>query len=282
MRNVKRWRTSGIVVLVALLLLVLVRVTVGQRSSASWLEKGVSEAVYPLQVVTDWVVAGLRGVGTGVADLLALRRDNARLRAETAQIPELQNRIRELQAENGLLRGQLGLIKESPNALLTARVVGRYPDTWLQMLTIGVGSSDGVEPDMAVRNADGLVGKVVRVTAHTAVVQLIVEATGVKDLGGAAGVGAMDQVSRQAGILSGTGEELLKLRFFNCSDCASVGDPVITSGLGGTIPQGIYIGRVERVGVEENGLTRVAFVRPAVDFTRLEWVFVVLKPKEGP
>ncbi len=36
------------------------------------------------------------------------------------------------------------------------------------------------------------------------------------------------------------------------------------------------------MGVEENGLTRVAFVRPAVDFTRLEWVFVVLKPKEGP
>jgi len=271
------------VVLVVLLLLLMVRATAGQRTTSSWLEKGISEAVYPLQVVTDWVVAGLRGVGTGVADLFQLRRDNAQLRAEVAQIPDLQNRILELQTENGELRRQLGIPADPALTLIAARVVGRYPDTWLQMITIGRGSSDGVQPDMAVRNADGLVGKVVRVTPHTAVVQLIIEPTPSRDIGATAGIGAMDQMSRQAGILSGTGEDLLRFRFFNCTDCANVGDAVVTSGLGGSIPEGIYIGRVERVSLEENGLTHVASVRPAVDFSRLEWVSVVVpaKPKGG-
>lgn len=282
MRNLKRWRTTGIVVLVALLLLFLTRATAGPRQTASWVEKGISEALYPLQVVADWVVAGLRGVGTGIGELFQLRRDNAQLRAQVDQIPDLQNRIRELQAENSQLRHQLGLAVDSPQPLLAARVIGRYPETWLQMITLGVGSSDGVQPDMAVRNADGLIGKVLRVTPHTAVVQLIIESSGTREIGAAAGIGAMDQTTRQAGILSGTGEETLRLSFFNCTDCAAVGDPVITSGLGGTIPEGIYIGTIERVGLEQNGLTHVAYVRPAVDFSRLDYVFVVLQPKGGP
>lgn len=282
MRNWRRVRPAGAVALIVLLLLLMVRQTAGPRPSASWVEKAVSEAVYPLQVVTDWVAASLRGVGTGVVELFHLRVDNAQLRAEAQQIPDLLTRVRELQRENAQLRHQLGLAAEPPQPLLAARIVGRYMDSWLRTITIGRGSLDGVQPDMAVRNVEGLVGKVLRVTPHTAVVQLLIEPVKSTELGMSAGIGAMDQTSRQAGIVTGRGNDPLRLVFFNCDLCASPGDPVITSGLGSLIPQGIYIGKVDHVAIEENGLAHVAYVMPAVDFSHLEWVFVVQTPKGAP
>jgi rod shape-determining protein MreC len=57
----------------------------------------------------------------------------------------------------------------------------------------------------------------------------------------------------------------------------AVGDIVVTSGIDTIYPKGLVVGRVELV--EKNGpaFKRIV-VKPAVDFTRLEEVLVVLTP----
>ena len=56
-----------------------------------------------------------------------------------------------------------------------------------------------------------------------------------------------------------------------------VGDLVVTSGIDGIYPKGIVIGRVESVEKSGGAYKRIT-VKPAVDFTSLEEVLVVLTP----
>ena len=55
-----------------------------------------------------------------------------------------------------------------------------------------------------------------------------------------------------------------------------MGDVIITSGLGGVYPKGLRIGEVVKVPDPGGRLVQVATLRPAVDFGRLEQVFVML------
>ena len=54
------------------------------------------------------------------------------------------------------------------------------------------------------------------------------------------------------------------------------GDKIMTSGLGGIYPKGLMIGEVVDVVDDEGGLLKNAMIRPAVDFSRMEEVFVIL------
>lgn len=280
MRNLKRYRPVAIVLVAALLLLLTARMTASPDRQVSWLERSVSEAVYPFQVVADWLTGGLRGVGAGTAELFHLSRDNVQLRAEAKQIPQLQSRVAELEAENTDLRKKVGLPASTADKLVAAQVIGRYPESWFNTIIISRGSSDGIGVNMAVQDERGLVGKVVRVSAHSAVVQLLIEPTNPRELGvtgSGSGIGAMDQTTREPGLVFGLGDrQRLKLTFFNRDAKVEVGDPVVTSYLSVDIPGGLAIGKVESVGSEQNNLVRVATVVPSVDFNHLEYVFVNL------
>ncbi len=54
-----------------------------------------------------------------------------------------------------------------------------------------------------------------------------------------------------------------------------MGDPLVTSGLGGVYPRGIPVGVVTGVEVSLDGLFMQVAVRPHVDFAGLKNVFVV-------
>ena len=84
--------------------------------------------------------------------------------------------------------------------------------------------------------------------------------------------------SRVASILKGTGNRSDLLVFGNIPKEADVikGDTVIASGYGGIYPKGTLIGTVKQVDVDKLGISLEALVKPAVDFTRLEEVFVVI------
>jgi rod shape-determining protein MreC len=55
----------------------------------------------------------------------------------------------------------------------------------------------------------------------------------------------------------------------------TVGEVVLTSGLGGKFPQDIVIGRVIEVERREAELFQRAIVQPAVDMDSLEIVFII-------
>jgi rod shape-determining protein MreC len=88
------------------------------------------------------------------------------------------------------------------------------------------------------------------------------------------------QRSRSRGIVRGRGSEMLEFEFVARESDIQVNDLVITSGLGGVYPKGLYIGTISEISDPGAQLLQTAVIRPAVDFGRLEQVFVMLR--RGP
>jgi rod shape-determining protein MreC len=122
---------------------------------------------------------------------------------------------------------------------------------------------------MAVIAPAGVVGRVVVPSLRAAKVQLLIDRN--------AAAGALIERSRAQGVVVGAGDELLRLEYVSEIADVAVGDVVVTSGIDGIFPKGFIIGRVEALDRSGRAYRRIA-VRPAVDFSSLEEVLVVLTP----
>lgn len=189
-----------------------------------------------------------------------LDNENRRLRAELTALAELRE-------ENERLRRLLGYVDETPWQTVAARVIAEDASSWFRTIEIDRGYEDGISEGLPVVNATGLVGRVVRVAAHSARVLLITDAS--------SAVAVLVQDQRIRGVCRGQGE-VMALDFALLQDEIQVGDGVITSGLGGVFPKGLVVGYVRAVQREQFGLFQTVEVEPAVDFARLEEVLVVL------
>jgi rod shape-determining protein MreC len=122
---------------------------------------------------------------------------------------------------------------------------------------------------MAVLAPNGVVGRVVVASRRAAKVQLLIDRN--------AAAGALITRSRAQGLVVGTGDDRLRLEYVSEVSDVDVGDLVVTSGIDGIYPKGFVIGAVETI--ERAGVAfRNIVIRPAVDFSRLEQVLVVLEP----
>ena len=200
---------------------------------------------------------------------------------------DLEKQNRELRAANDLLRQQLRAFdatvaenlehnellafkKRVPYRTLCARVIGRDASNWYQSLQIDRGTDDGLRPELAVLNADGLIGKITTVTRAEARVLLLTDPT--------CKASALLQTSREPGIVAGTDKAGLQMTFINRTAQVHLNEPVISSGLGGVFPKGILIGTVVKGRLDpQTGLYQTLDLKPAVDYRRLEEVVVILE-----
>jgi rod shape-determining protein MreC len=159
-----------------------------------------------------------------------------------------------------------------PQRTLAAEVVAGDATSWFRTVTINRGRTDGIAPDMAVLAPQGLVGRVIgrpAPGARAARVQLLVDRN--------AAAAALVQRSRAGGVVVGDDGEMLRMDFVSSLADVQVGDLVVASGLDGIYPKGYPIGEV--VAVERGtGLYQQVRVRPAVDFSSIEDVLVVIEP----
>jgi rod shape-determining protein MreC len=207
-----------------------------------------------------------------VFHLPSLSKENSDLQKEVDQLRRERIEARELEAENQELKELLKWSEtQAEMDTVGADIVGQSPDNWQRMMIVNKGSSDGIKKYMAVVMEEGLIGRVISVGARSSVVQLITDSR--------SGIGARDQHSRETGIMEGQNEEVL--RFVPMKDDAEikVGDIMETSGLGGTCPPGIVIGRVSSVKKRSSGLTRLVEVKPFVEFSKLDQVLIIITPE---
>jgi rod shape-determining protein MreC len=143
------------------------------------------------------------------------------------------------------------------------------------------GTADGVQPDMAVIGAKGVVGRVInQPTPHAAQVQLLIgklAGAGVTIERSGAGI-ALERTGTGGIAVGGAGDPPLRLEYVPNSADLRVGDRVLTSGQDGIYPPGFLVGTV---GVPNAAQSTGVAVRPAVDFTHIDIVLVVLA-KPGP
>ncbi|MDR3562858.1 MAG: rod shape-determining protein MreC [Negativicutes bacterium] len=240
-------------------------------------EQIVTVILAPVEYVAAQVGYVVRQAGTSTGQIVNVYRDNQALRAENEQFRQNYTETTELLAENARLRTMLDYKKTVPQFdFVTAAVVARDPGTWTSIIVINRGTAQGITKDMPVITPQGLVGNVVQAYSNTAKIQLVLDPR--------SAVGAIVQrpESRVAAIVEGNGTKPLSPRMVNLARDADIikGDKVITSGFGGIYPKGLSVGEVVDVVNEEGGLLKYAVLKPAVDFDRLEEVFVIVRSRE--
>ncbi|MDQ3485250.1 MAG: rod shape-determining protein MreC, partial [Actinomycetota bacterium] len=164
--------------------------------------------------------------------------------------------------------------------VVPAQVVAIGPaQSFSRTVTIDAGTTSGVQPDLTVVNADGLVGRVVSATSTTATVLLIVD--GNSTIGGRLG-GSME-----LGFLYGDGgignDGVLELSLVDHTVSPRAGDTVLTWGSRNGAPYipGVPIGEVVSVRSSPAELTETATIDPYVDFSSLDVVAVVTSVEPG-
>ena len=185
----------------------------------------------------------------------------------------LKTEVQDLKEENKNLREILE--KEDDLREYTpfhATVIGRNPVRWHETLTINKGKLSGIEKDMAVITAKGLIGKVKTVTNFTASVQLLSSVDAINR------VSAYIQGDNKAfGLIEGYDQKKgqLLMKRIPYDKKIKKGSFVVTSGYGGVFPKGLPIGKVVDVKVDQYGLNQTAYLEPSTDFYDMSDVMVV-------
>lgn len=264
-----RHRRLFLGVLAVALLVGMAGLTAHFRGDISALERRILEALSPVQRAATETGRSIRALWESLAELRQLRDENARLRAELEVLLGKVLRLDDLEQENERLRTMLAFSPPPQYSAVAARVVGRSMSNWFGTVEIDKGTAHGVTVNTPVVTQRGLVGRVVRVTSLTATVLLLTDPQ--------SGVGAVVTRSREPGVLLGSASfaDTCSMRMFSRDADVVPGDAVLTSGLGGVFPRGLYIGQVLKTNRSEQGLLVTAIVVPSVDFGRLEEVFVL-------
>ncbi len=196
-----------------------------------------------------------------------------------ARVARIEWELTVARGELARVRGMTGLDWRSLGLAepVTAEIVGVSASPLDRTVTLNRGSSHGVSRNAPVMAHSGLVGRVVHVGSRFSQVELITSAS--------AGVAALTAESRTRGVLRGgrtaeAGGADLALDYVSVGQGVEVGELVISSGLDRLYPKGLVVGRVSRV-LWGTGMLVDVGVEPAVDFDRLERVFV-LPPESAP
>lgn len=216
------------------------------------------------------LVGSWAGVLQAFSWITALRdRENelAELRLRSSQLYLENAQLREAALENLRLRTMLAFKHKSRYDLISARVISTNREQFMKSVTVDVGAEEGVHKDMPVITPMGLAGRVHSVGKHTSIVQLVIDHN--------FRAACLIQRSRVEGILAyNAGGECRLTQVPKNSDVA-VKDVVITSGYSSIFPPGLQVGIVTDLNRENTTLFMEIKVRPLVDFSRLEEIFIV-------
>jgi rod shape-determining protein MreC len=230
--------------------------------------------------------SGLRGSIHGVSSFISRTvlsiRELANLKEEYEELTERMTRYEQLERsaadirqENSRLREQLGFSQTLIYRHVSAEIIGYDPDNLFSAFVINKGKNHGINTNMPVvayqNGAETLVGKVVQTGQFESLVMPLYDADSF--------VSSRLSESRIEGIVEGQGnpESPLLMRFIRMRARGeiSIGEQVMTSGLGGVYPGGISLGRVSRIYYQDNDTSVEVEVASSADFSRLEYVFVI-------
>ena len=226
-----------------------------------------SSAIAPMQRAVSNVVQPVSNFFSSLARLPSLTSRNDELRQQVDDLKTVQQLNQELTRRIETLERLLGL-QTITSHTIAARVIG--------------GSDDGIQVDMPVVTgaSDGprLVGRVIRVTPISSVVQLMID----PDFA----VAGRLSTSQEAGLVTGRGEEDLRMGHLRPGIEVSRSEPesVFTvgyevNGQPGLYPAGILIGTVSRAFSEPDAVESSVTIRPAVDFSTLQYVLVIARDR---
>ena len=245
-----------------------------------------ASVLHPFQVAAERIAQPFEDVAGWVGDLFGAKSENEKLRAENDRLRQqlVQNKTAALQNADlrRLLRFRDGPAFPRDYLGVAASIIGRTPGQFEQQIVVAAGTNQHVGVNDPVVTADGLVGKVTKVSRRSARVTLLTDET--------SAASALDLQTNAAGIIRhglSSGGSLVFDRVTK-ENVIRPRDVVITAGwrsgkLASIYPRGIPIGVVTFVGQLDTDIYKRIEVDPFVDFSSLDSVLVLIakEPKSA-
>jgi rod shape-determining protein MreC len=200
--------------------------------------------------------------------LTTVEKEATTLRARTTELMLENSALREALLENHRLRRLLAFKARSPYAVISARVIAKLENALDRIVEIDAGSLQGVRQNMAVVTPAGLAGRILEAREGTSTIQLLNNHN--------FKASARVQRSRVLGIVEYQEQDGLLLTSVAKNSDIKPGDVVVTSEMSSIFPEGIRIGIVNEINVDNTSLFMEVTLTPDVDLSQLEEVFVVI------
>ncbi|NQT00238.1 MAG: rod shape-determining protein MreC [Candidatus Omnitrophica bacterium] len=243
----------------ALILIVLV----SNLALSKYLKPAITSLLLPAFKFGESVTSGARQF----LNFQDLFNENKRLENQVGQLTAQLAQLQDLELVNQRLRELLSLSKKKSLPTQVALLISRDSSNWTRIVMIDKGTSSGIAPGMPVVSGENLLGKVIEVAPFSSKVSLIVDFN--------SKVPAKISRTGEQGVAFGalqSGGSVCKMKYIHQ---AEIGDKVISSGLGKIYPKGLLLGEVVNLEQAKNKLYKVAQIKPAIDFSKLEEVMVI-------
>lgn len=214
---------------------------------------------------------------TSVVELSSLKEKYNELTDRLNKYEILETSTKDLQKENDELRELLGFSRRIKTHNIASEIIGIDPNNLYYGLVINRGLKHGVKKNMPViafqKGQMALVGKIMSVGSISSVVLPLYDDR--------CYVAAKMEESKHRGIVSGQGASsqpmLMKYVKKRVKDEIKVGDRVMTSGLDDSsiFPKNIPVGYISKIAVHDYETSLELFVEPIINFSTLEYVFVL-------
>ena len=198
--------------------------------------------------------------------------ENERLLLELDRLSKKNNKLLERNKFLERSANLTNLMDEGARPFVVAKVIGYDATQWSKVIFINKGTDHKVEKNLSVVTDAGVVGHVIHASLRSSKVLLITDSRSAVD--------SLFQESRKSGIVVGTGEDVCEMKFVSISAKVSVGDKVVSSGLGGVFRKGLVVGSVVDIVKEGHELFQEIKLATSVNFSSLEEVVVLLSSQE--
>ena len=269
-RFFKSW--TFILLLCVALILTIVPSVLSLMGQGTVVRNAIGVMLSPARNFFSWIGEGFAGFVEYFTEFDRVKEENAELRAQLEGLGDELYAAQVKSEENEWLRSFLGLKRENTDfSFCEARIIGRESGSYMTVFTLDCGSANGIEINMPVVTARGIVGSVTEVGLNWCKATTILEYT--------SSVGVYCERSGALGLCEGTYElrerSLCRISYLDENADVRIGDRFVTSGLGSVFPMGLAVGEVRALYPDSYGRGLIAEIAPLADFTDLSRVMVI-------
>ncbi len=224
----------------------------------------------------DSTIKFTRSSVNSVEELKDLKNKYDLQKKELEEYRGIEREFLEIKRENIEFKQLLEFKKTLFHNSIPCEIIGKDPSNLSSAITISKGSNYGIEVNMPVVSEQnglvGVVGKIISVGSHSALVLPLLDHRSY--------IAGRLTDTRHEGLIKGydSAENLLQLDYVKkiALPNISIGDLVETSGMKSLYPKGYFIGRIESINRVEYETSLKINVKPIIDFSKLEYVYVLV------
>lgn len=234
-----RYRNLSVLLVAILAQLALLAYQVKSSQDVRLIRVWAMAAVTPLARLIETARSGTSGFLHDYFVLLDVREENKRLKEELGR-SEIDNQHLLAELSTAERAKALAIFQAtSESTLVGARIIMNTTDTGGKTVVVDRGANSGIQKNMAVITAEGIVGKVIDVYPSTSNVLLITDPT--------FGAGVVSKKNQVLGELRGQGTGMVKVDNVQNEEKVEPGDWFVTSGQDLVFPRGLNVGQVSSV-----------------------------------